>query len=276
MPGWQPRDVNDFVQARVCGSRAIWQLDGQLIALNTGRVLSHVVGVQETLLETPLRTNSESPPKRLPLPDGSTRQSHAPLTHSAKIVVRDSIFYTDKKGKRMTQFRFRPTSVARRVSPVLGRAGRVTIARTADESMVLSRSRDETRLFTMITNPPHRINGLLQTGWSYIGRRVKGLNGISNPGIVEQFDFVAGRRGGTWNWSGVGRCPSWYGRGQCVMYLNAKCVRPQDLDDRLKTWMKEANRSTLQIADADRAERDAKREREEEEKKQKRKVLGLF
>ncbi|KAI0559884.1 hypothetical protein FGB62_132g024 [Gracilaria domingensis] len=277
MPGWRPRDVNEFLQSRCSGSSAVWQLEGQLIALNTGRVLARVVGVQETLLDQPFKKVTALAPKSLRLSSkDASKHSHEPLTHSGALVVRDTIFYTDSKGLKMTQFRFRPTSVARRVSPVLGRAGRVTIGRSTDESMVLSRSRDEAQLFTTVTTPPLRMNGLLKTGWSFIGRRVKGMNGVSNPGVVEKFELVAGRGAGSWNWSGVGRCPSWYGRGQCVMFLNAKRVRPRELDNRVRLWMKEVGRRNLRIVDADEAEREAKLEREAEEKKKRRKLFGVF
>ncbi|CAN8075802.1 unnamed protein product [Agarophyton chilense] len=277
MPGWRPRDVDDFLQSRCTGSSAVWQLEGQLIALNTGRVLARVVGVQEALLEKPLRKITSSAPKSLRLSQkNDSKRSHEPLTHAGALIVRDTIFYTDDDGLKLTQFRFRPTSVARRVSPVLGCAGRVSVGRSLDRSMVLSRSRDETQLFTTISTPPLRMNGMLKTGWSFIGRRVKGANGMSNPGVVEKFELVADRREGSWNWSGVGRCPSWYGRGQCVTYLNAKRVLPRELDNRVKLWMKEVGRSPLRIVDADHAEKQSKLEREAQEKKKRRKVLGLF
>lgn len=275
IPGWRPRDVRDFVKARAVGSRDVWQLDGQLIALNTGRILSNVAGVQEAILEKQMVKTTEPLPTPLRLPDGNTRDSHAPLTHAAKIIIRDSLFYTKTDGSKLQKFRFRPTSVARYVQPVLGRAGRITIGRTADELLVLARSRGEASVFTTVSSSPERVKGLLRTGWSFIGRRVQATNGISNPGVVEQFEFVADRNEGVWNWSGVGKCPSWYGRGQCAMHLSAKRVKWHDLDDNMKMWLREAGRSRLRIADADRAERDLKREREEEKKKRK-KVLGLF
>lgn len=273
MPGWNPRDVQDLITGRTTSPSATWVLQGHITALSTGRQLAEIKGVEEVVLEKTFRKHKQpiQPPQPLPLTTGVKPPSHAPLTHSATLVIRDTLFYL-ADGKRMTQFRFRPTSVARPVSPILARAGRVKVSRSEDGNMVL-----QTRnISTTVEEPPERLKGLLRTSWSFVGRRVKAANGISNPGVLERCEFVLGNGLGVWNWSGVGRCPSWYGRGQCVTYLSAKRVDWKDVSDDVRGWMRSVGRERLKIEDADASEKAEAEEREQEAKAKRKKVFGIF
>lgn len=279
---WSVGDVRQLVEGRGGGS-GLWQLEGRLIALGTGRQLARLVGVEEVLVSQPVRKLSQSESiqvKQLARTDldspneiHSTQVTVPHVTHDAVMLVRHSLFYTQNDSDSLMQtFRFRPTSPARTVVPVLPPASRVRIARTEDGGASLTRSivvtdkgkkqntanggekssDDEVIATAELNVSRDRTIGfgfrrMLCASWGFIGRRVRIASGApALPGVVEHCDYVLGRRDGVWHWSRVGRCPAWYGRGQCVTYLDARKVPAwHRLDENLRALLTGAGRSPL-------------------------------
>lgn len=297
--GWSVRDVKDFVEARSSGA-GLWQLQGSLIALSTGRRLASITGVEEVRLCESVRRHKNRNPRKssassatrvaLPLEDGGDADATPKddrVTHTARMLVRDSLFFTTERGGLMREFRLRPTIAPRRVSHVLPGPSGVRVERRADGSVRLSRrdgrwpsgagatdaagvaADDEAAadgengsagaqggrpvVHTLLQEAPRRVDvgmrSMLSGAWGFVGRRVKS-GAVSLPGVVEHCDFVLGRHHGVWNWSRVGRCPSWYGRGQCVMYLSARKVSGwSGLDEGVRAFMGETGRARLRASD---------------------------
>lgn len=265
---WSVRDVNEIVESRGRGG-GVWHLKGSVIALATGRVLANINGVEEVRISQPLRRQpkahgkngkevmeTEVKTKTLPLsPDATAGElKTAPhITHSAELLVRNSLFFTTEAGALMREFRLRPTTVARKVGPVLSQATRVSIRRRSDGTVSMMRASQaggsvvETDMQRGASGiPTADPRDMLCASWRFIGRRVSSGGSTSLPGVVERCDYVVGRRQGVWHWSGVGRCPSWYGRGQCVTYLEGRKVPTwRLLDDRVRAFLAEAGRPPL-------------------------------
>lgn len=281
MPGWRPHDVRDLVDAR-SGGGGVWECSGTLIALGNGRVLAHVEGVEEVLLEKRFQNTTDAESQQsvmhLTASTGGPRRSPNPLTHAATLLVRSSLFYTSLSHplKRMTEFRYRPTTPARRVDPVLSPAARVVVARDDAGGLVLTRKRHgHPDVATVVDTAPRRVRGQLAAGWTYVGRRAAQKNtGLTTPAVVERCDYTVAKDGGTWAWARVGRCPAWYGRGQCVTYLSARRLDGgwKDVEDRVKQWMKlEGRERPLNLEDI---EEDVGSDKAEG--KPRRKLFGLF
>lgn len=220
-----------------------------------------------------------------------------PVTHRATLALRTSLVYTTKTRaiatEPLTQFRLRPTSPARPVSPFLPDPGSVTIKRRRDGSLHMTRGSaspspsaneddvrannngddddddeddvDNRRGVSSVVKTVNVIKGRDSTGrrwgiggggpspmfnarWQFIGRRVRVSSNVSSPGVVEQCAYAAGAAGvgGVWHWSRVGRCPSWYGRGQCVTTVSAQKVRSWgDLDPAVARVLRNAGRQPL-------------------------------
>lgn len=287
MPGWRPDDVRDLVSAR-SGGGGVWECNGTLIALGNGRVLAQVEGIEEVLLEKRFQNTSEAESKQsvmhLTSSTGGPRRTPNALTHAATLLVRSSLFYTglSPPHKRMTEFRYRPTTPARRVDPVLSPAARVVVARDDAEGLVLTRKRaGHPDVATVVDTAPRRVRGQLAAAWTYVGRRAaQKKGGLTTPAVVERCDYTVTKGGGTWAWTRVGRCPAWYGRGQCVTYLSARRLDGgwRDVDDRVKEWMRvEGRDSALSRDDIEEAvAAEVVAEAGKEEQKPRRKILGLF
>lgn len=259
---WSARDVNDLVESRGRGG-GLWHLQGSIVALATGRILANINGIEEVHISQPLRRQSRRrgkkadaanmPSKTLPITENATTTDvkMAPeVTHAAELLVRDSLFYTTESGALMREFRLRPTTVARRVDAVLPGSTRVSIRRREDGSVVLRREGGEdvvAHAETVIRRGTRELGsglrGILCASWAFIGRRVSTGGATALPGVVERCDYVMGRRNGVWHWSRVGRCPSWYGRGQCVTYLEARKIPTwQLLDERVRGFLEDVGR----------------------------------
>lgn len=270
--------MSDLVQSRGGGS-GLWRLEGSVIALATGRVLAGVSGVEEVRVTRRMhRVREKATSRRLPLPsdedgDGRDKKEKAPITHAATLLVRDSLLYTrPDSDDKLAEFRLRPTTPARRVDPILPAATRLRIARRRDGSVEFVRLMDDTNkdddgnadnaqgagggARTMMRGGPRRLgagmNRLLVASWGYVGRRVhtgngsKSGGGVSLPGVVERCDYTVARHDGVWHWSRIGRCPPWYGRGQCVTYLTARKVPAwRDVDPVVRTFLQQAGRIPL-------------------------------
>lgn len=279
--------MNDLVQSRGGGS-GLWRLEGNIVALATGRVLAGVLGVEEVKVARPMHRvepKNVGKSKRLPL-DGSTdSKDQAPITHAATLLVRNSLLYTQPdSNSTMTEFRLRPTTPARRVDPVLPNASRVRVARRSDGTVEFARLSNAkanegnannnsvnddvdddsdtngnangvlaTR--TVMRGGPRHLGAgmrrLLVASWAYVGRRVSTTPSSRSgapafPAVVERCDYTVSRHTGVWYWSRVGRCPPWYGRGQCVTYLTAnKVANWRDIDPTIRTLLAQTGRTPL-------------------------------
>lgn len=280
---WSVANMRQLVEGRGGGS-GLWQLEGRLVALGTGRQLARLSGVEEVVITQPVRKLPQSKSvevKRLANSDsihpndvGNMQVTIPPITHDAVMLIRHSLFYKQNNSDSvMRTFRFRPTSPARPVSPILPSASSVRVALDDDGSAKLTR--------TFIIDDPLKskrarrkgeqedtegklvasaklsvgtggslgvgLRRMLCASWSFIGRRVRAASGApALPGVVEQCDYVLGRRDGVWHWSRVGRCPPWYGRGQCVTYLDARKVPAWHmLDENLRALLRGAGRVPL-------------------------------
>ncbi|CDF37517.1 unnamed protein product [Chondrus crispus] len=284
MPGWRPEDVRDLVSAR-SGGGGVWECSGTLIALGNGRELAHVEGIEEVLLEKRFQntTDAESKQSVIHLTSSTGGRLRAPnaLTHAATLLVRSSLFYTGLVAphKKMNEFRYRPTTPARRVDAILSPPARVVVARDDAGGLVLTRKRaGHPDVATVIDTAPRRVRRQLAAAWTYVGRRAAQKNtGLTTPAVVERCDYTVTKEGGTWAWTRVGRCPAWYGRGQCVTYLSARRLDGgwRDVDDRVKEWMRVEGR-TGPFCQDDVEAAAVTNLVESAEKKTRRKFLGLF
>lgn len=286
MPGWRPEDVRDLVSAR-SGGGGVWACSGTLIALGNGRVLAHVDGIEEVILEKRFRQTSDAESTQsvmhLTSSTGGPRRAPNALTHAATLLVRSSLFYTGLSSphKRMTEFRYRPTTPARRVDPVLSPASKVVVARDDSGGLVLTRKRaGQPDVATVVDAAPRRVRGRLAAAWTFVGRRAaQKKSGMTTPAVVERCDYTVDRGGGTWAWARVGRCPAWYGRGQCVTYLSARRLDGgwREVDERVKEWMRVEGREALNKGDLEEgAGSESVAEVGKEERKPRRKFLGIF
>lgn len=264
---WTLRDLRTLVLGR-SSDGGIWECRGTVVALGNGRVLAGVVGVEEVVLASPVRAigqrewwslfNKKDPGLQpLVLPGGEESVGRGsistPLTHSGEMVTRSSLFYTlPDNGERMDVFRYRPTAPPRRVRPILSPVRRVTVGVDAEGRLVMERGGAKTVIEEGPKEVGERGKGGMAAGWSYVGRArvpkkgVKGkvptTGGVERPGSLERFGYVLGKGrgvGGVFTWSRVGRCPSWYGGGMCVTYLEGVRVGGglRNIDGKIRTWM---------------------------------------
>lgn len=162
----------------------------------------------------------------------------------------------------MRSFRLRVGSPGRQVTHVLPEASGLVVGRAkTDGALVLARHARPDGPFTVVRDAPRRVGSGLHSfitgAWAFIGRRVAAAPGggagskVAVPAVVERCDYAFGREHGIWNWSRVARCPTWYGRGQCVTYLSARKVRSWDeVDATVRAWMHEMGRGRLQATHA--------------------------
>lgn len=271
MGGWRPRDLKDYVAARTVDG-GIWELSGELIAMGTGRVLAKVRGVEEVVCASNVRrvagVNDQNSSFNLP---GSPSAPAAPrLTHSAQIVSRKTLFYVDpSSGERMTVFRYRPTAPPRPVFPILSPPARIDVAIDVDSRLVISRpvpSADKQKhspplrasLRSVIGEPPLRpFRGMLSMCWTFIGRGAAHATSAktpNKPGVIEEYHYMLGQHGGVGSWVRLGRCPSWYSGGQCMMKLRSVRIKggAKGLNENLQSWLAKFDRSkALRADDAD-------------------------
>lgn len=275
MKGWRARDLSDYLSAKTQDG-GVWELSGELVAMGTGRTLAKVQGVEEVVCAKNVHRHSakydQETSTSLALPGSPKTPPKVPILHSAQIVSRKTLFYVDPlSGEQMAVFRYRPTAPPRPVSPILVPPVKVVLGVTADSQLLVARaspgSEKETRaslkqaiLRSVVTMPPLRpFQGILSIRWTFIGRGVAHSTSSktpNRPGVVEEYHYVLGKQGGAGSWVRVGRCPSWYGSGQCMMNIRSVRVKGglNGLDKNVKTWMKEINRfKTLRAEDADSA-----------------------
>lgn len=273
MPEWRPQDVSDLAVARSSGS-GLWFVSGTLVALGNGRQLARISGVEEVILERHL---SKTPPSqtsitRLTSSTPELRRALGAVTHSASLIVRSSLFYTKfaAPSERLREFRYRPTTPVRKVDAILVPAARVVMSRDDMGRLVLSRKRGGREVTTMVQDAPERKDGKLETGWTFVGKRMTKQGAVAGVAVVERYDYQVGRKGGNWRWIRVGKCPAWYGQGQCAMFLNGRKLRRwEPLDKNVKKWMEEEGRRTgLGVDDVE--------EGNDAQEKPRRKFLGIF
>lgn len=273
MAAWRPQDVNDLAVARSCG-KGLWSISGTLIALGNGRQLARISGIEEVILERPLYKEPPSQNAVTRLTSSTSEQSQAlrTITHSVSLIVRSSLFYTKlcAPHERMREFRYRPTTPVRRVDPVLVPASRVLISRDDVGRMVLSRHRNGSEATITIEDAPERRDGKLITGWTFVGKRLTKQGSVAGVAVVERYDYQVGKRGGNWRWTRVGKCPAWYGQGQCAMFLNGRKLREwEPMDKNVKKWMTdEGRRKGLHVREVEKPT--------EAQEAPRRRFLGIF
>lgn len=280
MEAWTPRDINDLLDAR-SAQGGTWALSGTLVALGTGRILANLRGLEEVVLETPLRPVKS--PQNAPVPLTGAREQKQ-LTHSARIIVRKTLFYTQptRPNQKMDVYRYRPTTVPHAVHPILSPATRVLVSRDEEGKMILTREGLST-VSTAVRTAPSRLRGVLSASWLYVGRGNAASPGTpKRPGVVEHYDYVSGSFGGVLHWVRVGRCPAWYGGGQCATYLTGRRLEKgwRGIDTALKSWMKSVGRqeqvSVKEVNEAEEREKKAHEEEQQRIARRKRRFLGLF
>lgn len=283
--GWTPRDAAKLLHGRTQShtrTPAKWHVRGTLTTVATGRHLADIDGIQEVLLDSALH---RTPPKKdaatsekidaVRFSWGDKRETTMETEYEGAFVVRDTLFYTEN-GKRMEAFRLRPTVRPRAVDAVLSLATRIRMGVTKSGALQLTRRKAGAEIHTRISATPLRIDGVLHTGWMYTGRSVRNAKGGTSPAVVERFDMSVGRGGAVWKWTGVGRCPHWYGGGLCVTQLTG--VRDGDVG-KVQRWMREIGRGGLGVGEVDRVEREAREERERERlrvEKRRRRFFGIL
>jgi hypothetical protein len=323
MGGWTASDVCEFVDARA-GGGGVWEYSGELVSMANGRVLAGISGVEEVVSARPLRAIPKPPapdtdiatatrhskPAALPgaaprpLPGSPHRIVDAALTHSARIITRKTIFYTDPNtGAKLDTFRYRPTAPPRAVYPIVSPATALDVALDTEMRLVLTRAappkpvQAPTTVAAIaaaaaavasarltVTAPPLRpIPGLLSANWTYVGVNVAARGDMSNktpnrPGVIEEYSYTAGRKGGAACWVRVGKCPSWYGGGQCMMSVRSMRVKGgrEGLDNRLRQWLTSVGRSVpLTLEDATKAVAE-QQQQAATSPLHRRRLLGLF
>lgn len=244
---WTPSAVKRFVLGR-SGDGGVWSLHGGLIALGNGRRLADIVGVEEYVISQEFAAHSRDD-VRLSLAASDPEEPPADLTHSAELVSRTSLFYVEPGSRRrMRSFRFRPTTRARTVDPVAPPPTSLSVSLDSVGALTLQRGLARVRV-PFSTNHPH-----LQAAWAYVGRLASKKNAPSRPSVVETYDYSVNRGASSLAWSRVGKCPSWYGSGQCLTYLHGSRVRGgwRSLDVAVKGWLAEIGRkSPLTVAALD-------------------------
>lgn len=274
MPEWRPQDVGDLAVARSSGN-GLWFVSGTLVALGNGRQLARISGVEEVILERQLSETpaSQTAVTRLTSSTSELRQALGTITHSASLIVRSSLFFTKfaAPSERLREFRYRPTTPVRKVDAILVPAARVVMSRDDMGRLVLSRKRGGREVTTMVEDAPQRKGGRLDTGWTFVGKRMTKQGTVAGVAVVERYDYQVGRKGGNWRWTRVGKCPAWYGQGQCAMFLNGrKLQRWETLNKNVSKWMKEEGKRTgLGVNDVEEGG-------DEEQEKPRRKFLGIF
>lgn len=230
---WSVSTLRNFIHGRTRDG-GVWQLEGGLVALGNGRILADIIGVDECVLSEDVRPIQTSVKQ---LAGGGMAQP----SHGATLLSRCALFYVEPgTRRRMRTFRYRPTTPAREVAPAVTESStlRVTL-----ESGALALERGPARVVVPAAKPGY--SGVLRAAWAYVARPLRGGGGTPRrPGAVETFDYSLSRGGGTLAWSRVSRCPSWYGGGQCLTYLNGTRVKGgwERLDEVLKLWLREVGR----------------------------------
>lgn len=304
MDPWTRRDVSDFIRARSADG-GVWEYTGSLVALATGRVLAHVSGVEEvsahnrgSLRRLPRRKHGGGADARAALAGSPSRPKPASVTHAARIVTRKALFYTvPESGARMNVFRFRPTAPPRPVFPIVTAAVAQDVMLDEMGQLVVVRARPEAEAGAdavgtsetprlTVKSPPLRLSGkkkkggMLSAAWTYVGRGTvqkgnpKDNKTPNRPGVVEEYHWVGGRDGGAATWVRIGRCPSWYGGGQCMMNLRSVRVKGgrRGLDGKIKEWLRTVDRGRpLRLQDAEPIP-----EASREPKKRRKRILGIF
>lgn len=274
---WGVGDVKALVSARAGRGKATWEIDGTVISASTGRKICDIRGIEEIILERPFhrhaaakKTHSQTV-KLTQQENNHVVNSIPDISHSARLVARASLFYTTGDAI-LREFRHNPTAVRRIVHQPLGAARRVTMARGKGGELIVRREGRNERW--AVASRCDQVGRAVAGGWGFVGRRIDtGNKGISSPGIVERADIIGGHDGARWVWSGVGRCPAWYGRGICVTFLTARRVKNAHIESPVRAWMAEFGISSLQVADADEAERKLNMSQVVVKRK---KVLGIF
>lgn len=246
MPGWTKRDVRDLIHARASGG-GTWELTGSIVALGTGRTLANLHGIEEVIQTSRLQAIRPTSTQRLNLTQTDANAKPARLeTHAATLRVRTTLFYTTETGAPMRSFRLGPTRPKRVVrAGILGKVGTVRVGLEEGGGLVVTRGGEgrEGRCVRVGEGPGRRRGGLLLAGWTFVGRRV-GKEGAGRPGVVERYDYAVDGKGGMWSWVRVGRCPVWYGRGDCVSFVKARRVDGgwRGVDERVRGWMRKEGR----------------------------------
>lgn len=229
--GWTTSTAREFVEAR-SRSGGTWALRGELIALGTGRVLANLEGIEEIRVSMPWSAKKE---QAMVLSGGAGTR----ISHAAAVLSRTSLFYTDPHGNRLKKFRFRPTTPAREVTPVLTPVKEMQIALDTSGALVLDKSGAR-----VVLPPPERARGFLAASWAYVGRRIGKGSAPRRPAVVETYNYALDNQGGLLTWTRVGTCPPWYGSGQCLTHLHGTRVKGgwAKIDTRLKAWLRDVGR----------------------------------
>lgn len=207
------------------------------MALGSGRVLAKMFGVEEIVVDVPLRdvepdaeinrappdlTPGSVPPKLDPFQERAKRNR---VTHAARILSRKTLFYADPTtGKKMDVFRFRPTAPSRPVFPILGNATAVDIALDDHGQMLMIRPGVSSAPRVVVRDPPMRpLRDLVSAMWTHVARSHDPAHSKTpnKPGTVEKYHLVASKEGGEQSYLRYGKCPSWYSGGQCLLSLRS-------------------------------------------------------
>ncbi len=200
------------------------------MALGNGRVLADILGVDECVMSqdvTAVRGDRQ-------LAGGAVKPSH-----DAMLLSRCALFYVEPgTRRRMRSFRYRPTTPARAVAPAVTQP---SVLRVTLENGGMGLERGPARV---VVNAAATGGGVLRAAWAYVARPLSGGGRPNRPGAVETFDYSVSRDGCTMAWSRVSKCPSWYGGGQCLTYLNGTRVKGgwERLDQVIKLWLREVGR----------------------------------
>lgn len=158
-------------------------------------------------------------------------------------------------------------------------AGRLVVARVRGKEGVGEAAPGALRV--VVEGGMERVaRGWVSAGWSFVGRSAAQKGGTGGktpmrPGVVEEYSWVGGSGGGAGSWVRIGRCPSWYGGGQCMMNLRSVRVSGgrKGLDEEMRRWMAEEGRGRPLAADDFGKALDAQKAGEPRRRK---KFLGIF
>lgn len=224
----------------------MWALQGGVVALGTGRTIASLHGVQEVALGSALRpVSGRGRAVALPSPGDAGKDAERE-THAAELVSRAALFYTEPgTRRRMRTFRYRPTTPKRGVSPVIAPAAPLRLSLLADGGLSLTRP-DGAAAKTAV-GPPMPGRKDLRAAWVYVGRQraPKQKPGTSvRPAVIETYDYRVGKDANTVAYSRVGRCPSWYGPGQCVTHLTGTRIDGgwSGIEPAMRGWLAEIGR----------------------------------
>lgn len=223
---WRTSDVRTLSNART----GTWSINGTLTALATGRAIAQVQGVERVSLISRFGVVPQTSTSQSLL----STQTNTSLTHAAMLKIKSYLFYT-RDGELLREFRYRPTTRARRVGHVIGAGGKVEMGVDENGKMVVRRG-DGRGGEVRVGGGGMWGGGRLRTGWTYVGRGEKG-----KVGVVERREFSVARNGdGEWSWVRVGKCPSWYGGGNCMMTLRGRKLGwSEKIGAGVERWIKE-------------------------------------